>query len=141
MGSPEDRLPHEGLPHKAPAPPWLRTPGIPYPQPPGSFWAEIEREKVIEWAVAYAGSGYATLNLVEMLGDASEWSARAGVGTRERARRLAEKTPRRGPRSCGRAQLARSEITGETFLSRTAKADLASGKRPSGKRGPKPHHQ
>jgi serine/threonine-protein kinase len=43
------------------------------PQPPDSFWARIRRHKVVEWTLAYAAFGYATLHLVEMLRDAFEW--------------------------------------------------------------------
>jgi hypothetical protein len=76
MCSPEDRMPHEDPPHEAQAPPWLRTPGTRYPQPPRSFWARIGPPKTVESKLAHAGFAGATVNLVEVPRDASDWSAR-----------------------------------------------------------------
>jgi serine/threonine-protein kinase len=75
MGSPEDSVPHRDPPHEAQAPAVVAHRVIPDPQP-DSFWARIRRHKVVEWTLAYAAFGYATLHLVEMLRDAFEWPAR-----------------------------------------------------------------
>ena len=74
MGTPEDSVPHQDPPHEAQAPSAVAHPVIPDPQPSDSFWARIRRHKVVEWTLAYAAFGYATLHLVEMLRDAFEWS-------------------------------------------------------------------
>jgi hypothetical protein len=76
MCSPEDRMPHEDPPHEAQAPPWLRTLGTRYPQPPRSFWARIGPPKTVESKLAHAGFAGATVNLVEVPRDASDWAAR-----------------------------------------------------------------
>jgi TolB-like protein len=73
MGSPEDKVPHQDPPHKAQAPTAIAHPVVPDPKPLDSFWARIRRHKVVEWTLAYAAFGYATLHLVEMLRDAFEW--------------------------------------------------------------------
>jgi len=66
MGTPEDRVPHQDPPHEAQVPAWLHTLAARCPQLPGAFWARIRRTKVLEWKRAFAGFGYARLNLVEM---------------------------------------------------------------------------
>jgi serine/threonine-protein kinase len=73
MGSPEDRVPQQDPPQEAQGPTPVAHPGITDPQRPDSFWARIRRHKVVEWTLAYAAFGYATLHLVEMLRDAFEW--------------------------------------------------------------------
>jgi serine/threonine-protein kinase len=73
MGSPEDKVPHQDPPHEAQAPTAIAHPVVPDPKPFDSFWARIRRHKVVEWTLAYAAFGYATLHLVEMLRDAFEW--------------------------------------------------------------------
>jgi TolB-like protein len=73
MGSSEDRVPQQDARHEAQAPTAVAHPVTPDSQPPDSFWARIRRHKVVEWTLAYAAFGYATLHLVEMLRDAFEW--------------------------------------------------------------------
>jgi len=75
MGSPEASVQNQDPPHEAQAHTVVAQPVIPDPQPSDSFWARIRRHKVVEWTLAYAAFGYATLHLVEMLRDAFEWPA------------------------------------------------------------------
>ena len=76
MGSPENSVPHQDPPHEAQAPSLVaHAPPPSEPLPEESLWARIRRHKVVEWTLAYAAFGYATLHLVEMLRDAFEWPA------------------------------------------------------------------
>jgi serine/threonine-protein kinase len=76
MGSPDNSVPHQDPPHEAQAPSLVAHPAPPSePLPEESVWARIRRHKVVEWTLAYAAFGYATLHLVEMLRDAFEWPA------------------------------------------------------------------
>ena len=75
MGNPEDSEPHQDPPPAAQVPTAVAQPVTPHQQPLDSFWAKVRRHKVVEWTLAYAAFGYATLHLVEMLRDAFEWPA------------------------------------------------------------------
>src|SRR6516162_2817958 len=76
MGSPENSVPHQDPPHEAQAPSLVaHAPPPSEPLPEESLWARIRRHKVVEWTLAYAAFGYATLHLVEMLRNAFEWPA------------------------------------------------------------------